>query len=139
MRAPNRTLTILTAVAALIGVLCIAVIGNATAREPETYTERVQFAPGTIKDVLGGALGPGESRRYLLNARDGQELRVALLPNNAQTHFNIFVPGGEMLYDGRKGGNYYRGGLYKTGDHVVEVYYLGHEPSSNYEVEIVIE
>jgi hypothetical protein len=139
MHASNDTQTIPMAAAAFIGVLCLAVIGTATAREPETYTERVQFTPGTIKDVLGGALGPGESRRYLLNARDGQELRVALLPNNAQTHFNIFVPGGEMLYDGRKGGNYYRGGLYKTGDHVVEVYYLGHEPTSNYEVEIVIE
>ncbi len=40
----------------------------------------MRFAPGAVKDILAGALGPGDSRRYLVNARDHQELTVSLLP-----------------------------------------------------------
>ena len=65
---------------------------------------------------------------------------MSLLPNDAQTHFNILVPGGKMLYDSTGAGNQYRGQLYLSGDHVVEVYYLGTDGSvSNYDVEFVIE
>lgn len=85
----------------LSGVLALsslAVLATAAAREPETFTERVQFAPGTSKDILAGALAPGESRRSVVNARDKQMLIVSLLPNNAETHFNVFVPDGELLF-----------------------------------------
>jgi hypothetical protein len=108
--------------------------------EPETRTERVQFEHGRTKTIRSGRLHGGESTRYLLGARDGQFLTVSLLPNNAQTHFNIFVPGGKVLYESTGAGNQYRGQLYRTGDHVVEVYYLGDGGEvSPYEVEFIIE
>ena len=108
--------------------------------EPETRTERVQFKHGETKDIVSGRLHGGESTRYLLRAREGQFLTVSLLPNDAQTHFNIFVPGGKMLYESTGAGNQYRGQLYLSGDHVVEVYDLGTDGSvSDYEVEFVIE
>ena len=64
MRAPKRALTMPMAGAASIGLSCIAGIGAATPREPET--ERVRLAPSIIQDVLAGALrpsGPGAERR----------------------------------------------------------------------------
>jgi hypothetical protein len=79
----------------------------------------------------------------VLGAREGQSLTVSLLPQNADTHFNIFVPGGELLYESARGGqdqNQYRGQLLTTGDHTVTVYYLGAaETAADYAINFVIE
>ena len=137
----NPTLSKLIVPAA---ALIAFVVGSvAVAAEPRTYTERVHFPKGAIKTVLSGSLGPGEARNYLLGARDQQFLTVSLLPGspNPGLHFNVFVPGGSLLYESAKGGsnqNQYKGQLYKNGDHTVTVYNVGNRAGA-YEIEIVIE
>lgn len=59
--------------------------GNASAGEPSTRTERVQFPRGSFKTVLGGHLNGGDAVNYLLRAREGQFLTVSLLPNSPNT------------------------------------------------------
>ena len=115
--------------------------GSTPSSEPVTRTERVQFPAGATGTTLGGRLNAGDAVNYVLGARDGQFLTVNLAPQSPDTHFNIFVPGGGMLYELFKGGadgNRYRGQLHLTGDHVVTVYHIGSGPSA-YQMDVRIE
>ncbi|WP_036480617.1 hypothetical protein [Myxosarcina sp. GI1] len=88
-------------------------------------TERVQFPSGTTGTTLTGQLGSEQAIRYILNAREGQFLKVSLRPDNPYTYYIIYVPGGEILYESSQAGNEYNGQLYLSGDHIVEVFYKG--------------
>lgn len=118
----SRVLVSAAAVAAILAPVL------ASAAEPRTYTERVQFPEGATRTVPSGSLGPGEARNYLVHAREKQFLTVTLLPRDPGVHYNVFEPGGSMLYESVKGGsnqNHYGGQLYKRGDYSVTVYNIG--------------
>ena len=83
--------------------------------------ERVQFAAGATGAELRGQLAPGESRRYALNARNGQNLYVRVAPQAGPITFQIFNPDGSFLLDQVSSDMEYRGQLWQSGDHVVEV------------------
>lgn len=127
--------------------LDIAIAGSGGSRsssgEPTTRTENVKFAAGTSGTVLGGALGSGDAVNYVLGARNGQFLNVSLTQAGPDTHFNIFMPNGEMLYESVKGGtngNTYRGQLYLDGDNTISVYSLGAAGSSSpYQLDVRID
>ena len=109
--------------------------------EPVTRTERVRFPAGASGVELGGRLNSGDAVNYLLGARAGQVLSVRLLPDDADTHFNVFQPGGAILYESSGDGpdrNAYRGQLRASGDHTVTVYYIGPE-AADYRIEFTIE
>lgn len=93
--------------------------------QAQNRTERVEFRAGTIGTTITSQLGSGQGVRYILNARNGQYLRVSLRPNNPYTNYIIYVPGGDILYESSQAGNEYYGQLYLTGDHIVEVFYNG--------------
>ena len=109
--------------------LDIAIAGaggsQSSSGEPTTRSENVKFAAGTSGTVLGGTLGGGDAVNYVLGARNGQFLNVSLMEAGPDTHFNIFMPNGELLYESAKGGangNTYRGQLYLDGDNTITVY-----------------
>ena len=83
--------------------------------------ERVQFAAGTSGAVLRGVLEPGESRRYALNARNGQFLTVKVAPQGPAISYQIFNPDKSFLLDQISTDLPYRGQLWQSGDHIVEV------------------
>jgi Bacterial SH3 domain len=83
--------------------------------------ERVKFAAGTSGAVLRGVLGPGESRRYALNARNGQFLKVEVAPQGQPISYQIFNPDRSFLLDQISTDLPYRGQLWQSGDHLVEV------------------
>lgn len=83
--------------------------------------QRVQFAAGTSGAELRGQLAPGESRRYLLNASSGQNLYVRVAPNGGPISYQIFNPDRSFLLDQVSSNLEYRGQLWQSGDHVVEV------------------
>lgn len=88
----------------------------------DTATLRVRFAPGTNGVELAGALAPGESRRYILGARAGQNLVVRVAHRSGpRTDFQIFHPDGSLLMAMTPTDKAYRGRLFLSGDHVVEV------------------
>lgn len=96
------------------------------AQETTSQTEqRVEFAPGTSGAILNVALGSGDSTTYLLGARDGQFLDVRLESDSPFLSFMIYVPDGDILYESAQAGNSYRGQLYESGDHRVELFYNG--------------
>jgi hypothetical protein len=82
---------------------------------------RVQFAAGTNGAELTGALAPGESRRYMLGARNGQDLYVRVAAQGPDMYYQIFNPDRSFLLEQMTSGQEYRGQLWQSGDHVIEV------------------
>lgn len=86
-----------------------------------TSTVRVQFAPGSNGARMRGTLAPGESRRYVLGARNGQFLTFRLADHGPNISYQIFNPDRSFLLDQMPAGQSYKGQLWQTGDHVIEV------------------
>ncbi len=84
-------------------------------------TVRVQFTSGTSGAELTDSLLPQESRRYVLGARDGQFLYFRLAANGPGMTYAIYNPDGSVLLDEMVAAQEYRGQLWQSGDHVVEV------------------
>jgi len=102
----------------------------APAREPTTRTQRVQFPAGGSGAELTGTLCPGCSTRYVLQARKGQDLYVRVAPKGPNIDYQIFNPDGTFLLDLMTSSKEYRGQLWQTGDHVVEVINRGNQATS---------
>lgn len=103
--------------------------GRPVAGPPIEITERLNFAPGTSGAIAEFSLKSGEAMNYLLNAREGQFLNVRLETESPSLYYMIYVPDGGILYESAQAGNDYRGQLYETGDHRIEIFYNG-EPGT---------
>lgn len=92
----------------------------------ETRTEVVKFEPGKSSALVSGKITGRESVIYKLNAREGQFLKVSLVPDKESADFNIYIPGrkpgDEALFTSATGGRKYLGQLYKSGDHLISVF-----------------
>ncbi|MEV8467272.1 SH3 domain-containing protein [Fluviibacterium sp. DFM31] len=86
-----------------------------------TDEQRVRFDPGASGAELIGTLPPGASRRYVLGAKDGQFLFVRVAGQGPGLSYQIFNPDRSFLLDQMSPDKEYRGQLWQTGDHVVEV------------------
>lgn len=93
--------------------------------------QRVQFAPGTSGATLTATLSSGAAVNYLLGASEGQFLSVNMQASAPNTFFMISVPGGDILYESAQAGNAYRGQLYVSGDHTVQVFYNGNDGTTS--------
>ena len=90
--------------------------------EPTTITEPVRFARGSSGAELKGSLTPGSSVRYVLGAKNGQNLYVRVAPSGgARLEYQIFNPDGSFLLERISADREYRGQLWQSGEHVVEV------------------
>ncbi len=85
----------------------------------ETRTVRVQFSGGSNGTEFRDTIAPGASVRYLLNARNGQSLYVRVVGNGLG--YQILNPDGSFLLDQVPAAQEYRGQLWQSGDHVIEV------------------
>jgi hypothetical protein len=86
----------------------------------ETTTVRVRFPAGASGTELTETLPPGGSCRYLLGGRNGQMLSFRLAASARDLSWQIFNPDGSLM-DQASSGRDYRGSLWQSGDHVVEV------------------
>lgn len=100
--------------------------------------ERVRFEAGASGAELTGSLAPGESRRYVLGARSGQDLYVRVAPRGPGISYQIFNPDGSFLLDRMSPEREYRGELWQSGDHAVEVINRG-DSETAYNVIVGIE
>lgn len=90
--------------------------------EPSTSTQRIRFQRGESGAELTGTLSPGSSARYVLGAKNGQDLYVRVAPRGgASLDYQIFNPDQSFLLDQISANREYRGQLWRSGDHVVEV------------------
>lgn len=86
-----------------------------------TATERVQFASGASSADINDGLTPGSSTRFVLGAREGQFLDVSVTATGEGLVYRILNPDGSLLLDPVASTQPYRGQLWQSGDHVVEV------------------
>jgi len=82
--------------------------------------ERLTFSPGADGTEFGGDLGPNMTVSYSLNARNGQFL-VFQLMGDPSLRYRIFNPDKTELLGWVPAGQVYRGQLWQSGDHVIEV------------------
>ena len=95
--------------------------GGAMAAASTTQSERVDFDRGSSGAELTGTLAPGASRQYVLGAKNEQFLYVRVAPQNGTLDYVIRNPDGSELLGMMSADKEYRGQLWQTGDHVVEV------------------
>ena len=96
-------------------------VSSESVSSPTGTDVRVQFASGTSGAELTGSLAPGDTRLYLIGARSGQNLYVRVAPQGAPISYQIFNPDETFLLDQISSELEYRGELWQSGDHVIEV------------------
>jgi len=101
-------------------------------------TAQVQFEPGNDNAALSGTITGREYFDYVLRARGGQVMAVALAVNgtngNGSAFFNILPPGstGEAIFNGSTSPNRYgEVVLPRDGDYTIRVYLLGSDRDTN--------
>lgn len=103
---------------------------NTSAGEPTTATENVRFDRGASGTELTATLTPGSSVRYVLGAKKGQDLYVRVAAKGHGIHYQIFNPDGSFLLDQMASTKEYRGQLWQSGEHVIEVINRGNSNTS---------
>jgi hypothetical protein len=98
--------------------------------EPATNTVQVRFDAGTTGTELTASLTPGSSTRYVLGARDGQFLYVRVAAQGNGISYQIFNPDNSFLLEQMSSSQEYRGQLWQSGDHVIEVINRGNRTVS---------
>lgn len=106
--------------------------------DPATTSERVRFEAGSSGAELTGQLSPGSSARYVLGAKNGQFLYVRVATDAPGMAYQIFNPDNSFLLEQMTADREYRGQLWQSGDHVIEVINLG-SASASYNVIFGIE
>jgi hypothetical protein len=95
--------------------------GAAAGGDLITSTQRVQFQAGTSGAEYSTGMVPGSADRYVLGARNGQNLYVRVATSDRGVTYRILNPDGSALLDEMSPDREYRGQLWQSGDHVVEV------------------
>ena len=106
--------------------------------EGATITEHVRFLKGSTSAAYNKSLSPGSSTRFVLGARNGQFLSVNVAAGGSGVSYQIFNPDQSFLLDMVSAEKLYRGQLWQTGDHVVEVINRGDAPVS-YRVTVAVD
>ncbi len=112
--------------------------GSSSYGEPTTTTEHVRFSHGSTGTELTGSLTPGSSTRYVLRAKKTQDLYVRVAANDSGLYYQIFNPDGSFLLEQMTPDKEYRGQLWQTGEHIIEVLNRG-QNNATYNVIISID
>lgn len=109
----------------------------APAAMPSGGIEQIRFGSGRTGTDVAGTLSPGDTRRYALGARSGQDLSVEFWTTDPAIEYQIFLPDGRFLLDRISNTKPYGGSPFMNGEHVIEVINRGQAPASyNMSVEI---
>lgn len=105
---------------------------------------RVSFEPGASSATVDGSIQGYETVDYVVNARAGQAMRVALDTAHTATYFNLLEPGETDVatHIGSTAGNLFEGTTEKTGDYRIRVYMMRsaarREETADYTIDISI-
>ena len=103
----------------LAGAVVAAVAVSASAANRE---ERVRFARGATSAELRGEVRGYDYVDYLVGARAGQHLSIALTRTSGHAFFLVRAPGSDdNMFDGSSAGDRFEAALPKTGDYRVRV------------------
>lgn len=105
-----------------------AMAGAGTSAKVISGTQRVQFDKGMSGTRMTAVLNPNSSVRFVIGARDGQFLNVDVNSRGGALDYKIENPDKSALLDLISSDRPYRGQLWQSGDHVVEVVNAGAQP-----------
>ncbi len=89
--------------------------------QPEVLSQRVSFPSGSDGVLVANSVAPGQIRRYIVNAQEGQILTVKVNdPPQGPVTFDVVMPGGELVPDA-SGIVSWQGFLPTGGDYWVDV------------------
>ncbi|NJM97303.1 MAG: protein kinase [Phormidesmis sp. RL_2_1] len=89
--------------------------------QPDIQSQRVSFPAGSDGILVANSVAPGQIRRYVVNAQEGQIMTVRVTePSQGPVSFDLLLPGGEMLADA-SGIVYWEGFLPVGGDYSIDV------------------
>jgi hypothetical protein len=89
--------------------------------QTQVQEQRVSFPSGSEGVQLQNQVGPGQIRRYVVNAQEGQILSVKITGSQGGSpYFDVLMPGGEMVADA-SGIVWWEGFLPVGGDYAIEV------------------
>lgn len=103
--------------------------GQATQLPSASRMQRVRLPSGSTGAELTDQLGPGTSVTYILGARNGQDLYFRLAASGQAMSWRLYTPDGSLLDQGAPS-KAYRGQLFRSGDHRIEVTNSGSRPAS---------
>lgn len=103
--------------------------GQATQLPGASRMQRVRFPSGGTGTELTDQLGAGTSVTYVLDARNGQTLYFRLAASGPNMSWRLFTPAGSLLDRGAPSKEY-RGQLFQSGDHRIEVTNGGSRPEA---------
>jgi len=104
--------------------------GYGHSSEPGTTTQRVTMDSSGSGNEYSDSLAPGASKRYVLNARNRQDLYVRVAARGPGLYYQIFNPDNTFLLEQMTPDREYRGELWQSGDHVIEVINRGNSHAS---------
>ena len=97
----------------------------ATAASAANRQERVRFARGASSAELGGEVRGYDYVDYLIGARAGQHMSVAMTRVRGPAYFIVRAPGSdENLFDGPRSGQRFDTVLPASGDYRVRVFMM---------------
>ena len=111
---------------------------TASSSAPETWTERVKFAHGKSSAEFEEQMFAGGAGRYVLGAKNGQFLEVDIRAFGPDVYYRIISPDKSSLLDPIISDKPYKGQLWQSGDHVVEVINRG-DKDVGFQIRISIE
>jgi hypothetical protein len=103
---------------------------TASTKSGGTETVRVKFEKGRTGAELTGRVAPGGTIRYVIGAKNGQFLYTRVADNGAGLSYQIFNPDRSFLLEQMTSAQEYRGQLWQSGDHVIEVINRGKKTAS---------
>lgn len=112
----------------LAGLLALTMSVPATAQQGDlpdaTRTVPVRFARGADSATMQGRIRGYDTVDYVLGAREGQRLTVALRTSNSSAYFTVLPPGDPTAPEGGSTVTDYSGVLTASGDWRVRVFLM---------------
>lgn len=107
-------------------VLSVAVLGGSVAdAQAPIRKEPVHFKAGESSATVKGTIKGDDTVDYVLGARKGQSMSVALETTNRSMYFNVLPPGSEeAIFIGSISGEKYEGTLPASGDYTVRLFLM---------------
>lgn len=88
--------------------------------QPDVQSQRVNFPSGSDGVLVANGVRPGQVRRYVVNAREGQILTARITNSQGPVVFDVLMPGGEMMADA-SGIVFWQSFLPVGGDYAIDV------------------
>ncbi|WP_051022321.1 hypothetical protein [Nocardia pneumoniae] len=95
MQAILRSLRLLVLGVTMLAAFAVATVGAGAASASAVY--EIEFAPGSDRASVSGAVIRGEADTYLLEARAGQTLSTELTSVEGNARFSTTAPDGRVL------------------------------------------